>query len=112
MAAGDPPPGKPGWEIELPPLDVTNAPPVRFVLLKHDGVATSGGLFQRLEINGKRYSHIIDTRKGIGVTDHNLVTIHAKDATTADGLAKGVSVLEAARGFPHARRQEAGGREQ
>ena len=109
MAAGAPPPGKPGWEIELPPLDVTNAPPVRFVLLKHAGLATSGDLFQRLEINGKRYSHIVDPRTGIGLTDHSLVTIIARDATTADGLSKVVSVLGAARGFPivHAKHAEA-----
>jgi thiamine biosynthesis lipoprotein len=100
MAAGDPPPGKPGWEIELPPLDVTNAPPARFVLLKHAGLATSGDLFQRLEIDGKRYSHIVDPRTGIGLTDHSLVTIIAKDATTADGLSKVVSVLGVDRGFP------------
>jgi len=100
MAAGDSPPGKPGWEIELAPLDVTNAPPARFILLKHGGLATSGDLFQRLEINGKRYSHIVDPRTGIGLTDHSLVTIIAKDATTADGLSKVVSVLGAVRGFP------------
>ena len=99
MAGGDPPPGKAGWEIELPPLDVTNAPPVRFVLLKHSGLATSGDLFQRLDIDGKRYSHIVDPRTGIGLTDHSLVTIIAKDATTADGLSKVVSVLGAPRGF-------------
>ena len=100
MAAGDPPPGKAGWEIELAPLDVTNAPPARFVVLKNAGLATSGDLFQRLEIDGKRYSHIIDPRTGIGLTDHSLVTIIAKDATTADGLSKVASVLGVVRGFP------------
>jgi len=99
MAIGDPPPGKNGWRIELPPLDVTNAPAPRFLLLQHAGFATSGDLFQRLEINGKRYSHIVDPRTGIGLTDHSLVNIVAKDATTADALSKVVSVLGAGQGF-------------
>src|SRR5262249_10806183 len=39
MAIGDPPPGKIGWRIEIAPLDVTNAPPKRFVLLARVGLA-------------------------------------------------------------------------
>jgi len=93
LAVSDPPPGKTGWRIELPPLDVTNAPPVRFVILSHAALATSGDLFQRLEIDGKRYSHIVDPRTGIGLTDHSLVTVIARDCMTADSLTKVVSVL-------------------
>ena len=99
MAAGDPPPEKKGWRIEIAPLDVTNAPPARFVLLRRAGLATSGDLFQRLEIDGKRYSHIVDPRTGLGLTDHSLVTIIASDCTTADALSKVVSVLGPKKGF-------------
>ena len=94
LAVSGPPPGKKGWRIELPPLDATNAPPTRFVLLSHAGLSTSGDLFQRLEINGVRYSHIIDPRTGVGLTDHSLVTVIAPDDFTADGLTKVMSVLE------------------
>ena len=100
MAAGEPPPGKPGWRIELPPLDVTNRPPTRFVQLRKCGFATSGDLFQRLELNGKRYSHIIDPRTGLGLTDHSLVNIIAPDATSADALSKVASVLGPSTAFP------------
>jgi FAD:protein FMN transferase len=93
MAVGDPPPDKEGWRIELPPLDTSNAPPARFVLLSHAGLSTSGDLFQRLEINGQRYSHVIDPRTGVGLTDHSLVTVIAPDDFTADGLTKVASVL-------------------
>ena len=51
-------------------------------------------MFQRLEINGVRYSHIIDPRTGVGLTDHSLVTVIAPDDFTADGLTKVMSVLE------------------
>lgn len=107
MAAGDPPPGKKGWRIEIAPLDATNAPAARFVILKRAGLATSGDLFQHLEIEGKRYSHIVDPRTGVGLTDHSLVTIIAKNATTADGLSKVVSILGAQKSFPIVAEQKA-----
>jgi thiamine biosynthesis lipoprotein len=93
MALGDPPPGTKGWRIELAPLDTANSPPVRFVQLANAGLATSGDLFQHVEIDGKRYSHIVDPRTGIGLTDHSLVTVIAPDGITADSLATAVSVL-------------------
>jgi thiamine biosynthesis lipoprotein len=99
MAVSNPPPGKKGWRIELAPLDATNAPPARFVLLSHAAIATSGDLFQRLEIDGKRYSHIVDPRTGIGLTDHSLVTVIASDCMTADSLTKVVSVLGPQKGL-------------
>lgn len=99
MAVSDPPPGQKGWRIELAPLDVTNAPSARFVLLKRAALATSGDLFQHLEIDGKRYSHIVDPRTGLGLTDHSLVTVVARDCMTADSLATAVSVLGPAAGL-------------
>jgi thiamine biosynthesis lipoprotein len=94
MAVSGPPPDKPGWRIELPPLDATNAPRARYLMVSYVGVSTSGDQFQRLEIDGKRYSHIVDPRTGIGLTDHRLVTVIAPDDFTADGLTKVMSVLE------------------
>ncbi len=93
IVVGAPPPGKAGWRIEIAPLDVTNAPPPRFVLLKNCALATSGDVFQHVEIEGRRYSHIVDPRTGIGLTDHSLVTVIAPDGATADSLATAVSVL-------------------
>jgi thiamine biosynthesis lipoprotein len=62
-------------------------------LLKNSAISTSGDLYQRLEIDGKRYSHIVDPRTGIGLTDHSLVSVIARDSITADSLTKVVSVL-------------------
>jgi thiamine biosynthesis lipoprotein len=98
MVAGEPPPGKRGWRIEVAPLDVTNAPPPCYVSLARSGLATSGDLFQHLEIQGQRYSHIVDPRTGIGLTDHSLVTVIARDGMTADSLSTAVSVLGPTRG--------------
>jgi len=93
MAVSGPPPGKKGWRIELPPLDATNAPSTRFVVLAQAGISTSGDLFQRLELNGRRYSHIVDPRTGMGLTDHSLITVIAPNDFTADSLTKVMSVL-------------------
>ncbi len=86
MAAGDPPPGRKGWRIEIAPLDsegATEKPPVVIVELAHCGIATSGDFFQRLEIGGKRYSHILDMRTGQPLTDHALVSVIGVDCFTA-----------------------------
>lgn len=93
LVVGDPPPGRKGWRIEVAPLDAPGAPPARFVQLKHRALATSGDVFQHVEIDGVRYSHIVDPRTGLGLTDHSLVTIIARDGLTADALATAVSVL-------------------
>jgi FAD:protein FMN transferase len=93
MAASAAPPGKQGWRITLAPLDATNAPPERHLLLKNAGLGTSGDLFQHVEIDGRRYSHIVDPKTGYGLTDHSLVTVLAPDCITANTLATAVSVL-------------------
>lgn len=100
LAVSQPPPGRRAWRIELPPLDSSNAPPSQFVLLTNAALATSGDLYQRLDIDGRRYSHIVDPRTGIGLTDHSLVTVIAPDCMTADSLTKVVSVLGPEKGFP------------
>ncbi len=57
-------------------------------------VATSGDYENYDTINGKRYSHIIDPRTGFPKGDIPAsVTVAAKDAATADGLATAVFVL-------------------
>lgn len=93
LAAAEAPPGRPAWRIEVAPLDAQPGTTRCFVRLRHGALATSGDLFQHVEIAGQRYSHIVDPRTGIGLTDHSLVTVLAPDCTTADALATSVSVL-------------------
>ncbi len=99
FAVGDRPPGKKGWRVQLAPLDVTNAPPPLFLTLEHAAISTSGDLYQHLEIDGKRYSHIVDPRTGIGLTDHSLVNVIARKSIRADSLTKVVSVMGPKRGL-------------
>lgn len=99
VAVSRPPPGKAGWRFELSPLDVTNAPSARYLSLKNAAISTSGDLYQRLEIDDKRYSHIVDPHTGIGLTDHSLVSVIAPNSITADSLTKVVSVLGPEKGL-------------
>lgn len=104
MVLGDPPPEKRGWTVEAGVFDATNAPPPRILSLKRTGLATSGDTFQRAEIGGVRYSHIVDPRTGMGLTDHSLVTVVAPSGMIADALSKVICVLGPERGLPLARR--------
>jgi thiamine biosynthesis lipoprotein len=93
MAFGEPPPGESGWRIGIAPLSAESDKPSQYLRLAKCGVSTSGDAFQHVEIDGKRYSHIIDPRTGIGLTEQSSVTVVAPDATTADSLATAISVL-------------------
>lgn len=99
IAGGEPPPGESGWRILITPLDAEGAPPPRCVMLRNSAVSTSGDTHQRIEIDGVRYSHIVDPRTGLGITDHSLVSILAPDCTTTDLLETTVTVLGPEKGM-------------
>ena len=99
IVVGDPPPGKAGWRIGMAPLQKRDDPPSRFVTLKNAGIATSGDAWQFVEIDGKRYSHIIDPKTGYGLTERSSVTVIAADGITSDALASAVSVLGVEQGL-------------
>lgn len=89
ICAGAAPPGREGWMVRIDPgrgepIDVT---------LASSAVATSGDTEQFIEIDGVRYSHILDPRTGLGLTTHCSVTVLARDGAMADALASAVSVL-------------------
>jgi thiamine biosynthesis lipoprotein len=100
IAVSEPPPGKTAWRIELAPLDPpAGAVKPQFICLANQATATSGDAFQYVEINGVRYSHIVDPRTGVGLTDHGQVTVIAPTCMVADALATAVSVLGPERGL-------------
>jgi thiamine biosynthesis lipoprotein len=98
IGVSDAPPGKTGWRIGVAPLE-PEGEPSRYLLLKHAAVTTSGDAFQFVEIEGKRYSHIVDPRTGLGLTERSSVTVIARDCTTADSYTKAVMLLGRERGF-------------
>lgn len=61
--------------------------------LEDNAVETSGSYEKYVIFNGKRYSHIIDTRTGYPAMGLISVTVFAKTTELADALATGVFVL-------------------
>jgi thiamine biosynthesis lipoprotein len=99
IALGAPPPGRRGWRIEVAELDHPDAPPAQTIEVADCSVATSGDRYQRVTVDGVRYSHIVDPWTGVGLTDHSVVTVVASCGMEADALAKVVAVLGPARGL-------------
>jgi thiamine biosynthesis lipoprotein len=87
------PPGREGWKIEL------DAPFSRVLELADAAVSTSGDAEQYLELDGKRYSHIIDPATSEALTSGIVVSVVARRGITADGLATAASVLGVDRGM-------------
>ncbi|MFM8735226.1 MAG: FAD:protein FMN transferase [Pirellulales bacterium] len=95
-ASGDvlvsaPPPGRAGWLITVAGLghDGDAAEPL---VLAHAAVTTSGDARQAVEIDGRRYSHVVDPRTGLGVAGPAAVSVIAADGITADAVATAASV--------------------
>lgn len=91
IACAEPPPGQQGWRVAV---SHGGASPDRVLtlLLRNRAVSTSGDTEQFVEIEGTRYSHIVDPRTGLGLTNRAAATVVAPDATTSDALATALCV--------------------
>ena len=90
LRLGDPPPGKTAWRVGLQTFN--GEKPEEVVELVNCAVSTSGDLHQFAEVDGKRYSHILDPATGLGLTQRIAVSIIAPTATTSDALATAACV--------------------
>ena len=92
IAVGDPPPAKDGWIVAVESLTRKNVPDLSLKLV-NQAVSTSGDAYQSVEIAGRRYSHIVDPKTGLGLEQRSSVTIIAATGMQADALATAVTVL-------------------
>mgnify|MGYP000169669703 CR=1 FL=1 len=88
-AVSEAPPGKHAWPIMLR----TDAQHETSITLTQQSVSTSGDLYQFVEIDGQRFSHIISPRTGSGLTTPIACSVIAPDCTTSDALATAMCVL-------------------
>jgi len=94
IAVSGPPPGEQAWRIEVAAFGTREQDRGGETLaLVNAAVTTSGDAFQAVEIDGVRYSHVVDPRTGLGVPGPAAVTVIAADGTTADAVATAASVL-------------------
>jgi thiamine biosynthesis lipoprotein len=96
LAIGDPPPGKSGWPVTLRAFSQEDSPSSDLtteILLHNCGCSTSGDLHQYFDLDGKRWSHIVNPATGLGLTERIAATLIAPDATTSDAFATAACIL-------------------
>ena len=94
MALGDPPPGLKGWPINV--ADFPKADGEKGLAFWHanGGVSVSGDAFRFVEIEGVRYSHVIDPRTGLGVTGSRYCCVKGPSAFATDAAATVGCILD------------------
>jgi FAD:protein FMN transferase len=101
IVVGDAPPGRDGWSIDVTGADAEFV--ARAARLTNAALATSGPTVQFVEIDGVRYSHVVDPRTGLGLTNQVTARVIAANGATADALATALTV--APHTLPRIRRQ-------
>ena len=104
IAIGDPPPGKEGWEVGVRALDNQGNFYNQTLFMRNCAVSTSGDTFQFIEIGGQRYSHIVNPRTGLGLTNRIMVSVIADTAVETDSQATAISVLGVRKGLAYAKK--------
>ncbi len=93
ISAGEPPPGQTGWRIGVQGIGPAEKPPDDYLLLRNKAVSTAGDMFQFVELSGKRYSHLVDPKTGLGITRRISVTVVAPTGLESDGLDSAAAIL-------------------
>ncbi len=85
ITIADPPPDQFGWQVQIP-----GEPKPRF--FQNCAISTSGDTEQFIEVNGTRYSHIVDPTTGVGLTNRVMSTVIADRGLISDPLATALCV--------------------
>jgi len=99
IALGAPPPDKNYWEVAIP--QKISRDKTDHIMLNMHGktVTTSGDMFQFIEIDGQRYSHILNPKTGMGATNQIQATVISSNAMYADALASVLTLMEPEEGI-------------
>ena len=92
VIVGDPPPGRLYWIIRINPFGDSNSETMR-VKLSNAAVSTSGNVEQFIQIGGKKYSHIINPKNGLGLTTNHAAVVVSNKGSMSDALATSISIL-------------------
>jgi len=90
IVAGDPPPEEKGWKIRIENAASGAPNPVE---IANSAISTSGDTAQFVQIDGVRYSHVIDPRTGQALTNRFAATVLAPNGITSDALSTACCVL-------------------
>lgn len=89
-------PGSDGWGVALkdPSGGVTGA-----VVLRDQSLSVSGSLGQYVEIDGRRYGHVLDPRTGEPLKRARVAVVLAADGARAEALSKALLILGESEGI-------------
>jgi thiamine biosynthesis lipoprotein len=99
IRVGEPPPGDAGWRVEIQSPPARPEGPLSRVIVRDCGISTSGDAEQFLEIEGVRFSHVVDPRTGVGVRNSATATVIAPTAAASDALATALCILDPLEGI-------------
>ncbi|MDR9409999.1 MAG: FAD:protein FMN transferase [Balneolaceae bacterium] len=99
VTLGDSPPGRDSWNVAVPKNWEEGE--TNFVTLNtaNRTVTTSGDLFQFVEIDGERYSHILNPMTGLGATNQIQATVIAVQGMEADALSSILTLMSPEEGI-------------
>lgn len=94
IVVGEAPPNEEGWKVGIETLELdTELKNLQVVVLENQAISTSGDTRQYIELNGSRYSHIVSTKTGLGLTERIGASVIAPNAVTSDTHATIVTLL-------------------
>ena len=93
LACLEAPHGARGWPVRIPAWFEPTPPPTRY-LPPDSAVATSGDRWKFLEVEGKRYSHLIDPRTGWAVIGRRQASVLAERGMESDALASAFTIMD------------------
>ena len=93
ISVSNPPPNREYWILAFSYFNQKGKEINQMIKLKNQSVATSGDLFQSIEVDGIKHSHIIDPKTGMALTNSIQVTTIAENAAMADAYASAFSVM-------------------
>ena len=88
---GNPPSEREGWNVAVKTFDLEKRDEI--LTLSNCAVSTSGDLHQSVEIDGVKYSHILDPKTGLGLTKRIAATVIADTAKLSDAIATASCVM-------------------
>lgn len=93
ISVSNPPPNRGYWNLVFSYFDKYGKEISQEIRMKNQSVATSGDLFQSIEVDGIKHSHIVDPKTGKALTNSIQVTVIAENGAKADAYASAFSVL-------------------
>lgn len=92
IVVSGPPPGTKGWTIRVPNAGDDHGP--KDLLFAHQAISTSGDTEQFVILDGKQYSHVVDPRTGMALTNRVQATVVAKTGLESDPLSTAMTILD------------------